>query len=265
MKKMMNFLAGIGAGTLLLGFLAGETRKKKENKDTGKTQRTNRKYSSQRNRRIEGHQPYGMYEKHFKRIFDFVAGLMALIFLLPVYLILAAAVWVKLGNPVLFVQKRPGKDGKIFELYKFRTMTDQRDENGDLFPDKMRLTAFGKKLRSTSLDELPELFNIIRGDMSFVGPRPLLVEYMPLYDERQARRHEVRPGLTGLAQVHGRNAISWEEKFEWDIKYVEKVSFLGDLKIMWETVAAVLKREGINSEKAETMEKFSGSSLEVKS
>lgn len=204
------------------------------------------------------HRPNGPYEAYLKRPLDFAAALMALIFLWPVYLILAAAVRIKLGSPVIFTQERPGKGGKIFQLYKFRTMTDERDEKGELLPDEVRLTEFGKKLRSTSLDELPELFNILRGDMSLVGPRPLLAEYLPLYNERQARRHEVRPGLTGLAQVHGRNAVSWEEKFEWDVKYVDKIRFLGDVKILLKTVGAVFKREGINSETAATMEKFGG-------
>lgn len=204
------------------------------------------------------HRPNGPYEAYLKRPLDFALALMALVFLWPVYLILAAAVRIKLGSPVIFTQERPGKGGKIFQLYKFRTMTDERDEKGELLPDEMRLTGFGKKLRSTSLDELPELFNILKGDMSLVGPRPLLAEYLPLYNERQARRHEVRPGLTGLAQVHGRNAVSWEEKFEWDVKYVEKISFLGDVKILLKTVGAVFKREGISSETAATMEKFGG-------
>ena len=159
---------------------------------------------------------------------------------------------------MVFTQERPGKDGKIFKLYKFRTMTDERDEKGELLPDEARLTEFGKKLRSTSLDELPELFNIIKGDMSLVGPRPLLVEYLQRYSEKQARRHEVRPGLTGLAQVSGRNSISWEEKFEDDVRYVDRISFFIDMKILFRTVAAVLRREGINSETAATMEKFRG-------
>lgn len=206
----------------------------------------------------EKHRPYGFYEMHLKRPLDFAAAFAVLPFLLPVYIVLAVLVRVKLGKPVIFVQERPGKGGKIFKLYKFRTMTDESDESGKLLPDDRRLTAFGKVLRSTSLDELPELFNVLKGDMSLVGPRPLLVEYLPKYSERQARRHEIRPGITGLAQVHGRNAISWEEKFEWDIKYVDEVSFTGDIKIILRTVAAVLKHEGIRSETAATMEKFEG-------
>ena len=204
------------------------------------------------------HMPYGVYELVFKRCLDVVLGSLALVLLSPILLIMVFFVKVKLGSPVLFTQERPGKDGKIFRLYKFRTMTDKKDENGELLPDEMRLTEFGKKLRATSLDELPELFNILKGEMSLVGPRPLLVEYLPRYSKRQARRHEVRPGLTGLAQVKGRNAITWEEKFEWDVKYVEKVSFLGDAKIIFETVGSVLKKEGINSGVSATMERFEG-------
>lgn len=199
-----------------------------------------------------------VYETYIKRLLDFLIALTALLFLSPVFFILAVTVKIKLGAPVFFTQKRPGKDGKIFKMYKYRTMTDEKDAEGRLLSDEMRLTDFGKKLRSTSLDELPELFNILKGDMSLVGPRPLLVEYLPLYNKRQARRHEVRPGLTGLAQVHGRNAVSWEEKFEWDVKYVDSVSFLGDLKIILETVLTVLRREGINSDTAATMERFKG-------
>ena len=209
-------------------------------------------------REKEKHKPYGFYEACLKRPLDFVAALLALVFLFPVYLILAVLVRVKLGKPVLFTQERPGKDGEIFKLYKFRTMTNERDKNGELLSDEVRLTGFGKKLRSTSLDELPELFNILKGDMSLVGPRPLLVEYLPKYNERQARRHEVLPGLTGLAQVNGRNAISWEEKFELDVEYVDRVSFFRDLGILLMTVGAVFKREGINSNTTATMEKFRG-------
>lgn len=200
----------------------------------------------------------GIYERYVKRPEDFVCALMALIVLSPVMLITGVLVRVKLGSPVIFKQKRPGKDEKIFTLYKFRTMTDGKDKNGNLLSDEERLTSFGKKLRATSLDELPELFNILKGDMAVVGPRPLLVQYLPLYNERQKRRHEVRPGFTGYAQVHGRNAITWEEKFEKDVYYVDHVTFLGDWKIIVQTIRTVLKREGISSETSATMEAFQG-------
>lgn len=200
----------------------------------------------------------GIYERCIKRTLDFILATFAFIILSPVMLIVWCLVKIKLGSPAIFKQERPGKDGKIFKLYKFRTMTDERDENGELLPDEIRLTKFGKRLRSTSLDELPELWNIIKGDMSIVGPRPLLVRYLPLYNERQARRHEVRPGFTGLAQVKGRNSISWEEKFEWDIRYVDNITFWGDVKIVFNTVKVVLKRDGISSETSATMEEFRG-------
>jgi len=173
-------------------------------------------------------------------------------------LTVAVLVRIELGPPVLFTQERPGENGKIFRLYKFRSMTDARDESGRLLPDDVRLGQFGKTLRSTSLDELPALINILRGDMSMVGPRPLLVQYLARYDLHQARRHEVRPGFTGLAQVHGRNGISWEEKFEWDVQYVDNVTFRGDWRIILQTVSIVLKREGITSETSVTMEEFMG-------
>ncbi len=179
------------------------------------------------------HKPYGIYERFVKRPLDCFLSTGALIVFSPILAVTAVLVKLKLGSPVLFTQERPGKDEKIFKLYKFRTMTDERDENGELLPDEVRLTKFGKKLRSTSLDELPELFNMLKGDMAVVGPRPLLVRYLPRYNEHQARRHEVRPGFTGLAQVHGRNAISWEEKFDWDVKYVDHITFLGDWKIIF--------------------------------
>lgn len=201
----------------------------------------------------------GFYEKYIKRPQDFCCALAAIIVLSPVMAVTALLVRLKLGSPVLFKQERPGLNGKVFTLYKFRTMTDEKDSEGNLLPDEIRLTSFGKMLRSTSLDELPELFNILNGDMSVVGPRPLLVKYLPLYNEHQARRHEVRPGFTGYAQVHGRNAISWEEKFDLDVEYVDHVSFIGDWKIIFQTVKTVLKREGISSETAATMEEFKGS------
>lgn len=163
------------------------------------------------------HKPYGFYEKYIKRPQDFLCALIGVVILSPILIVTAILVRFKLGSPVLFKQERPGKDGKIFKLYKFRSMTDDRDENGYLLPDEQRLPAFGKKLRSTSLDELPEIFNVLKGDMAVVGPRPLLVRYLERYNEHQARRHEVRPGFTGLAQINGRNAISWEEKFDWDL------------------------------------------------
>lgn len=192
------------------------------------------------------HKPYGLYEKYFKRPIDFVCGVAALIVFCWLYVIIAVMVRIKLGKPVLFTQDRPGKDEKIFKLYKFRTMTDERDENGELLPDEARLTKFGKWLRSTSLDELPEAFNIIKGDMSIVGPRPLLVSYLPYYKTNERRRHDVRPGLTGLAQVNGRNAIhSWEERFMYDLAYVDHISFVMDLKILFLTIYKVLKRSDI--------------------
>ena len=199
-----------------------------------------------------------IYRRFVKRFFDIVLSIAAITLLSPVLIVLAVLVRVKLGSPVLFRQKRPGYQGKIFGLMKFRTMTDERDEKGELLPDEARLTSFGKKLRSTSLDELPEFFNILKGDMSFVGPRPLLVQYLPLYNEEQAHRHDVLPGLTGWAQVNGRNAISWEKKFEYDVWYTRNLSFLLDLKIVLMTVAAVIKRDGISSETHATMEFFTG-------
>ena len=205
------------------------------------------------------HTPYGLYERFFKRALDIFCSLMALLVFWWLYVIVAILVRVKLGSPVLFTQERPGKDEKIFKLYKFRTMTDARDERGNLLPDDVRLTKFGKLLRSTSLDELPEVFNILKGDMSIIGPRPLLVKYLPLYNEEQKRRHEVRPGLSGYAQVNGRNSVSWEEKFRMDVEYVDHVTFVGDVKIILGTVLkAFVKREGINSETAATMEEFKG-------
>ncbi len=199
-----------------------------------------------------------MYAKYIKRILDFILSLIALIILSPLILIIGILVRIKLGKPVIFKQKRPGKDEKIFILYKFRTMTDKKDEEGNLLPDSKRLTKFGKFLRSTSLDELPELINIIKGEMAIVGPRPLLVEYLPLYNEEQKHRHDVRPGLTGLAQINGRNTIDWEEKFKEDIEYVNNITFIQDTKIILKTVVKVFKRDGINQEGNATMIKFEG-------
>lgn len=200
----------------------------------------------------------GLYCKLIKRFMDFLIAALSIIIFSPLLIILAILVRIKLGGPVIFKQERPGLNGKVFKLYKFRTMTDAKDENGNLLDDEYRLTSFGKKLRSTSLDELPELYNILKGDMSIVGPRPLLVKYLPLYSDEQKRRHDVRPGLTGLAQVSGRNAITWTEKFNKDIEYVDKVSFGLDVSIFFKTIYCVLKREGINSDSAATMEDFTG-------
>ena len=200
-----------------------------------------------------------LYQKYIKRLLDILLSGGALLVLWPVLAVLAVLVRTKLGSPVIFCQERPGRDEKIFKLYKFRSMTDARDENGELLSDEVRLTKFGRLLRSTSLDELPELWNIFRGDMSLVGPRPLLVKYLPLYNEEQRRRHDVTPGLTGWAQVNGRNAITWEEKFELDVWYVDHISFVLDVKIIWQTVKAVLHREGISAENSVTMEEFRGS------
>lgn len=199
--------------------------------------------------------------KYVKRILDIISSLLAIIILSPLLAVTSVLVKTKLGSPVLFKQERPGKDEKIFTLMKFRTMTDERDENGELLPDEVRLTKFGKFLRSTSVDELPELFNILKGDMSVIGPRPLLVKYLPRYNEHQHRRHEVKPGLSGWAQVNGRNAISWEEKFDFDVEYVDNYSLLMDIKVLFMTVANVLKRDGISSETSATMEEFMGNEI----
>lgn len=205
------------------------------------------------------HKAYGPYEKYLKRPIDIICSLLALIVFSWLYLIIALLVRIKLGSPVLFKQERPGKDEKIFNLYKFRTMTDERDEKGNLLPDEMRLTKFGKLLRATSLDELPEALNILKGDMSIIGPRPLLVRYLPRYNEEQHRRHEVRPGLSGYAQVHGRNNITWTEKFRLDVEYVDHITFITDVKILIETVhKAFIKQEGISSTTSATMEEFMG-------
>lgn len=201
-----------------------------------------------------------MYRYFFKRLLDFILSLVAIVVLSPIYIIVAILVKTKLGSPILFTQDRPGKNEKIFKMYKFRTMTDERDEDGNFLPDEVRLTKFGKLLRSTSLDELPELFNILKGDMSIVGPRPLLVKYLPRYNAHQKQRHNVKPGFTGWAQCNGRNSISWEEKFDLDVYYVKHISFLLDVKIILKTIKTVIYREGISSDTSSTMEEFLGTS-----
>lgn len=204
----------------------------------------------------------GFYEKYIKRSQDFCCAFLAIIVLSPVILATAFLVRVKLGSPVIFRQERPGLKGKVFTLYKFRTMTDAKDKNGKLLPDEKRLTRFGRLLRSASIDELPELINILKGDMAVVGPRPLLVQYLDRYNEHQARRHEVRPGITGYAQVHGRNAITWEDKFDKDVYYVDHISFPEDWKIVFQTIKTVLKCEGISSGSSVTMEEFTRTKVE---
>ena len=194
-----------------------------------------------------------------KRLFDVMLALFLLLLLSPLYLAVSFLILLKMGSPILFRQQRPGKDGKVFGIYKFRTMTNEKDTQGNLLPDELRLVGLGKFIRSASLDELPQIFNVLKGEMSFVGPRPLLVEYLPLYNERQAKRHKVKPGITGWAQVNGRNAISWETKFEYDVWYVEKQSFWLDVKILWLTFLKVVKRSDISSDSNVTMEKFEGS------
>ena len=208
---------------------------------------------------MEKHIPYGPYEKYLKRPLDFICGIIALLLLSWLFLILAilGTVYMR-GNP-FFTQKRPGKNGKIFNLIKFRTMDNRRDENGNLLPDEVRLNKYGRFIRYTSLDELPEILNIIKGDMSFIGPRPLLVQYLPLYSETQQHRHDVRPGLSGYAQVNGRNSISWTLRFTYDIEYVNKITFWGDVKIFFQTIGkAFFKKEGISSATCDTMEDFDG-------
>ena len=191
------------------------------------------------------HKPYGPYEKYFKRVLDVFCGLAALLVFWWLYIIVAVLVRIKLGSPVLFKQERPGKNEEIFKLYKFRTMTDARDENGNLLPDEVRLTKFGRALRATSLDELPEVFNILKGEMSLVGPRPLTIQYLPYYSEEERHRHDVRPGLSGLAQVNGRNFIDWEHRLAFDVQYVKKITFIGDLRIILQTALKFIKKEDI--------------------
>lgn len=199
-----------------------------------------------------------MYKHFFKRILDFIAALLLIILFSPIMLWAAWRIRRELGSPVLFTQARPGLNAKIFKIYKFRTMSDERDENGNLLPDELRLKGFGAKLRASSIDELPQLFNVLKGDMSFIGPRPLLIEYLPLYSPRQASRHSVRPGITGLAQVNGRNDISWAAKLEYDALYAENLSFLLDIKIALLTIKKVLKKEGVSKAGMATTEKFNG-------
>ncbi|MFY4844017.1 undecaprenyl phosphate N,N'-diacetylbacillosamine 1-phosphate transferase [Aliarcobacter butzleri] len=198
----------------------------------------------------------------FKSIFDKTLALFLIILFSPIYIVVSLLIFFKMGSPILFRQKRPGYKEKIFGIYKFRTMTNEKDANGNLLPDDKRLVGIGKFIRSTSLDELPQLFNVLKGEMSFVGPRPLLKEYLPLYNEKQKRRHDVKPGITGWAQVNGRNAISWEQKFDYDVWYVDNQSFLLDIKILWLTFLKVVKRSDISSSTSSTMEKFTGSKNE---
>lgn len=243
MKRLFCIICILFAGCFGLGFIVSKLEKKKG--------------------WVEGHKPYGIYEKHIKRPLDFALALFALILFWPILLIIAIAVRINMGSPVVFTQERPGLGGEIFKIKKFRTMTDARDNEGNLLPDDQRLTRFGKLLRASSGDEAEELFNILKGDLSIVGPRPLLVDYLPLYSEEQAHRHDVRPGLTGYAQVSGRNSISWEEKFRDDLWYVGHISFLTDLRIFFKTIAVVVKRTGISSETSATMEAFTGTNEEA--
>lgn len=238
MKKFFKTIFALCGTCLALGVIVSKLEKKKS--------------------WVEGHTPHGLYEAQWKRPFDFGLSLFALILLCPLMLIIALAVRVKMGTPVLYEQERPGLGGKVFKLKKFRSMTNEKDAAGNDLSDEKRLTDFGKALRSTSVDELPELFNILAGDMSLVGPRPLLTAYLDRYTEEQKHRHDVRPGLTGLAQVNGRNAISWEEKFRDDVTYVKNITFFGDLKILLQTIAVVFRRDGISSENSVTMEAFTG-------
>lgn len=238
MKKIIKIIALIMAFITAGGVIAG-IKDLKEQKRREKQARTEGR---------EIHKPYGPYEKYFKRPLDFILAATALLVLSPLMAVTAVLVKVKLGSPVLFSQKRPGKDEKIFTLWKYRSMTSERGADGELLPDEERLTGFGKALRSTSLDELPELFNILKGDMSVVGPRPQLVKDMVFMTDEQRKRHIVNPGLTGLAQVNGRNGISWEEKFEWDLEYIDEITFIGDLKIILQTVQKVLGRNESDEE-----------------
>ena len=197
-----------------------------------------------------------MYKFFLKRAIEFILSLSGLVFLMPIYLVIIVMVRINLGSPIFFKQERPGLNNKVFNIYKFRTMTNEHDNYGNLLPDEIRLTNFGRFLRSTSLDELPSLWSVLKGDMSLIGPRPLLVEYLPFFSEKQARRHEVRPGITGWAQVNGRNAISWEEKFELDVWYVDNLSIILDIKIIWLTIIKVLFRDGISPDNKDIMPRF---------
>lgn len=264
LRKFIRFCSVLGSAALAIGFLVSIVEKREEQKKLAVAEGRNRlKVFRVSGETAKIHIPYGAYEAYWKRPLDFAFSSMLLLFLSPVLLVLTLLVRVKLGSPVIFAQERPGIGGRIFTLYKFRSMTSETDEKGELLPDEVRLTKFGRMLRATSLDELPELLNIWKGDMSVVGPRPLLVRYLPLYNSHQARRHEVRPGVTGYAQVHGRNAITWEEKFEKDVWYVDHVSFWQDIRILFGTVQTVLKREGIHSDTSVTMEEFQGTSMTV--
>jgi len=241
MKKIIKLLTGLFGACFGLGFIVSIIEKKK-----GKVGW------------VEGHKPYGIYEEHLKRPLDFALALFALLIFWPVLLIIAIAVRINMGSPVVFEQERPGLGGKIFKIKKFRTMTDERDEEGNLLPDEKRLTKFGRWLRATSGDELPELASIVKGDMSIIGPRPLLVEYLQRYNDEQKHRHDVRPGLTSLSASKKRNLASWSEKFSDDVKYANNITFLGDIRIILDTIKITLLREGISSNTSETMEVFMG-------
>lgn len=246
MNRFGKFITGVLSATAVTAVVLDARGKKRRKQDLQEPYYEN------------DHRPYGPYEKYVKRPLDCILASGALVVFSPILLVTSVLVRKKLGSPVLFTQDRPGRDGKIFKLYKFRTMTDERDENGELLPDDVRLTSFGKKLRSTSIDELPELINIAEGDMAVIGPRPLLVKYLDRYDHEQIHRHDVLPGLTGLAQANGRNGLSWNKKFKLDNEYVRKITFIGDLKILAETVKSVLNHEGISSKTSATMEEFMG-------
>lgn len=241
MKKIIKSMAALGVVSFILGLIVSAAENRKEIRQKEKNREGNGNCQEERT----GHCCYGPYEKYFKRPIDFALALFALVVLSPVMAAAAVLVKVRLGSPVIFSQERPGKDERIFRLYKFRSMSNATDDNGNLLPDSMRITRFGSALRSTSIDELPELFNILKGDMSIVGPRPLAVQYLPYYNEEECHRHDVLPGLTGLAQIHGRNISSWEERFYYDCKYVNKITFIEDMKIILMTIKIVLKRSDI--------------------